>query len=160
MTTVSPFHPAHGATTLASIVDGLARSPECWRALVEHEAGARRYAPIPLDGVDAWVISWAPGTGLALHDHGGADGALTVVEGSLLERHGSRQVPSVLQARALDLGTTVVFDADHVHEVTNVGEVAAVSIQVYAPALDRMTFFADDPRDDVVVPAASTRGRS
>jgi len=42
----------------------------------------------------------------------------------------------------------VAFDGDHVHEVTNRDTQPAVSIHVYAPSLERMTFFADDPRDD------------
>jgi len=42
----------------------------------------------------------------------------------------------------------VAFDADHVHEVTNRDTRPAVSIHVYAPSLDRMTFFGAEPRDD------------
>jgi hypothetical protein len=86
-----------------------------------------------------------------LHDHGGAAGALALVDGQLVERHGDRRVPGRLGTRVLDAVTVVGFGADHVHEVRNAGVVPAVSLHVYSPSLETMTFLAPDPRDDEVV---------
>ena len=151
MTARSPLHRPHGPTSPAAIAHRLAAEPRRWCALVEHVPDERRYARLPIDEAEAWVISSAPGTGLALHDHGEAAGALAVVAGSLVEHHGTRQVPGLLRERLLRTGTVVAFAPDHVHRVENVGSIPAVSIHVYAPSLDHMTFFGDDPRDDRTV---------
>src|SRR5436309_15038524 len=61
----------------------------------------RRPVPLPvtgrrwttlLDGPDrnAWLIAWAPGAGLPLHDHGDASAAVTVIGGELHERFTAR----------------------------------------------------------------------
>ncbi|HEY5156113.1 MAG TPA: cysteine dioxygenase family protein [Acidimicrobiales bacterium] len=150
----SALHPAHGPASPAPVALRLARQPERWAHLVEHCAGERRFSRIDLDDVEAWVISWAPGTQLGLHDHGGAAGALALVEGQLAERYGDRRTPGRLRTRILDAVTVVGFDPDHVHAVRNVGVVPAVSIHVYSPSLETMTFFAADPRDDRVVETA------
>ena len=39
------------------------------------------------DDFEIWAIHWPQGQGLELHDHGGAAGALWVVEGSLEEHY-------------------------------------------------------------------------
>src|SRR4051812_811134 len=104
MPAASPLHPAHRTARLASVAPRLANTPELWCDLVEHEPGVRRYARLPVGVAEAWVISWAPGTGLALHDHGDAAGAVTVVSGALRERYGIRQVPGRLRTRVLEPG--------------------------------------------------------
>jgi len=147
MPTSSPLHPAFGPSSPAVLASRLAREGD-WCAMVEHVPGERRFSRIDVDGAEAWVISWAPGTGLGLHDHGGAAGALVVVQGSLVEQWRTRRAPENLRTNWLTTGSVVAFDGDHVHEVTNRDTQPAVSIHVYAPSLERMTFFADDPRDD------------
>ena len=131
----------------ASLATRLALSPSRWRPLVRHEPGVRRYVPVPDLGCDAWVITWAPGTGLARHDHGGASGAMAVVEGTLVERHGRTWAPTTFRRRVLDTGAVVGFGPDHVHEVDNEGVAPAISIHVYAPSLESMHFYGDDPED-------------
>ena len=37
------------------------------------------------DAYEAWLIAWAPGGSLDLHDHGGSAGAVAVVDGELLD---------------------------------------------------------------------------
>src|SRR5262249_22813398 len=94
--------------------------------------------------VSAWSIAWAPGAGLSLHDHGDAAAAITVVRGEL--REGYTDAATVgFRTRVLRAGSTVELGADHVHEIANVGRRAAVSIHVYAPALDDMTFYDEWP---------------
>ena len=128
MSALSPLHPAHGPLDgtewLEAIAAELARSPERWARRVHHVRGSRCYETIDVGGAEAWVITWAPGTGLALHDHGGAAGALTVVGGRLHERFGRREWPGVLEHRNLEVGQVLSFDADHVHQITNPGPLA------------------------------------
>src|SRR3712207_8332217 len=38
-----------------------------------------------------WLLSWLPGQGTGLHDHGGSAGALAVVRGTLSEAVGDRK---------------------------------------------------------------------
>ncbi len=88
------------------------------------------------DDHEAWLLSWLPGQGTDLHDHGGSSGAFTVVAGYLTE-----QIPArgALTSRGYGAGATRRFGSRHVHRVTNTGTVPAVSLHVYAPALTRMT---------------------
>jgi Cysteine dioxygenase type I len=152
MSDISTLHPAQSRRTFAGLAQGLARSPEVWSHLVDHVPGERRYVALPgIEGAEAWLITWAPGTGLDLHDHGGAEGAMALVEGALVEQYGRTARPTDLRTRVLDAGAVVTFAADHVHAVRNQGVVAATSIHVYAPALEQMMFFGDDPRDDRLV---------
>ena len=47
---------------------------------------ARRWKLITrTESYEAWVIVWPPGGKIDLHDHGGSEGAIVVVSGSLLE---------------------------------------------------------------------------
>jgi hypothetical protein len=141
----SPADSPESAIDAASLATRLALSPSRWRPLVRYEPGARLYVPILDLGCDAWVICWAPGTGLARHDHGGAAGAMAVVEGTLVERHGRTWAPTTFLRRVLDTGAVVAFGPDHIHEVRNEGVAPAISIHVYAPSLETMHFYGEDP---------------
>lgn len=121
-------------------------APRRWRDAVQHVPGERWYLRLFEDErVCGWLITWAPGTTLELHDHGGAVGSLAVVEGVLQERFRDRRRVEPFARRELTAGSMVTFTADHVHEVTNTGDVPAVSIHVYAPSLDEMTFYEEEP---------------
>jgi Cysteine dioxygenase type I len=145
----------------ASLAARLAGTPRRWRGLVRHEPGGRCYVPVPgLVDAEAWIITWAPGTGLDRHDHGGAAGAMAVVEGSLLEHHGRTWAPGTFRRRVLDVGSVVAFGPDHIHEVRNLGVVPAISLHVYAPSLATMRFYGDDPRDDHTVDYQRNGARS
>ncbi len=161
MSDFSLLSPAQRPRSFAEVASGLARCPERWSHLVDHVPGQRRYVALPgIEGVEAWLISWAPGTGIDLHDHGGAAGAMVLVEGALVERYGRTAHPTVLRSRVLDARAVVTFTADHVHAVRNEGVVAATSLHVYAPALGPMMFFGDDPRDDRLVDQRDPVSRS
>ncbi|WBB81159.1 cysteine dioxygenase family protein [Micromonospora sp. WMMD882] len=126
---------------------------------MDHRSGpdllavARRHAAAPLpirfDPIDrwyarlathpdheAWLLTWLPGQGTDLHDHGGSSGAFLIVSGALTEEIVS---DGRLRPRQLRAGTGRRFGVRHVHQVTNHGDQPAVSVHVYRPALRRMT---------------------
>jgi len=132
--------PGHLATISARLARG-----DAWKTVVSRPPVGRRWTQL-LDHPDisAWLISWAPGSGLALHDHGDASAGITVVEGELHERYIHLDLTD-FRARDLDVGSTVGLGPDHVHEVVNRTRSVAISIHVYSPNLDRMTFYDRDP---------------
>ncbi|HEV8295921.1 MAG TPA: cysteine dioxygenase family protein [Acidimicrobiales bacterium] len=78
---------------------------------------------------EAWLIAWPSGTGLALHDHGGAAGVLHVVAGVLEETFLDGR------ARRLEPGDVAAFGPAHVHGVRNDRREEALSVHVYSPPL-------------------------
>lgn len=119
-----------------------AGDPELWRGLVHDVGEGRWYAPLfANDRVNGWLIIWAPGAALDLHDHGEATGTIAVVEGTLSERFFKRDDAIPLTERDLTTGSITSFGNDHIHEVRNAGTSPAVSIHVYAPSLEGMTFY-------------------
>ncbi len=70
---------------------GLARSVAAdrarWEHLVEYDATTRWYHRLSTGpGYEVWLLSWVPGQGSGLHDHGRSSGVLTVLDGTLTER--------------------------------------------------------------------------
>ncbi|AOS65303.1 cysteine dioxygenase [Actinoalloteichus hymeniacidonis] len=82
---------------------------------------------------EVWLLSWLPGQRTALHDHGGAIGAFTVVNGILTERVARRDghAERIEVIQPLSAGASRVFGPDYVHEVSNEGPDPAVSVHVY-----------------------------
>jgi len=95
---------------------------------------------------EAWLIAWKPASGLAMHDHGGSAGAITVVSGTLAESYFDREQSGHGRRRRLHAGATVDVPAHRVHEVRNPGSARALSVHVYSPPLEAMTFY-DAGRD-------------
>jgi predicted metal-dependent enzyme (double-stranded beta helix superfamily) len=125
------------AAWAASVGRALARRTSLWRALAHHDDAERR--PVRLLATpryDAWVIGWAPGQVVDLHDHGDAAGAVVVTEGLLRELRltsdGSRVTTDVGPAAEL------LLPVGTVHAVWNPGPSLTTSIHVYTPALSRM----------------------
>ncbi len=91
--------------------------------------------------VEVWLLSWLPGQESALHDHGGSAGAFTVLYGALdetvVDPQGSRSVDHLWTR-----GRIRSFGAHHIHRVGNDGNVPAVSLHAYRPALAEMRRFA------------------
>lgn len=94
---------------------------------------------------EAVVIGWPPGAGLRMHGHDGSRAAIHIVAGQLRERF--VDVDGSVRMRWLDTGSTTRLDADHVHEVLNIGDVEAVSVHVYAPPLADTSFRIDQEID-------------
>ncbi|MFI7139613.1 cysteine dioxygenase [Streptomyces massasporeus] len=124
-------HPA----TVADFV-GLARSIAAdrsqWEHLVRYDATTRWYHRLRTGpGYEVWLLSWVPGQGSGLHDHGRSSGVLTVLAGTLTER-------TLTGRRVLGTGAQRVFAPGGVHQVVNDALEPAVSLHVYHPGLTAM----------------------
>ncbi len=94
---------------------------------------------------DAWLIAWPVGGTVELHDHGCSRGAFTVIRGALVEAtpwHDDGHL--TLVRNEVRAGATLAFDAGRVHDVTNEGTRAALSLHVYSPALTTMASYEID----------------
>ena len=141
----------------------------------DHLAIARDYAAAPTDwpfaprfnpaqrwshrlavtaDVEVWLLTWLPGQGTEVHDHGGSAGAFTVVTGELSEQTytGVRPETALFAASG---GRR--FGAHHVHRVVNQSRIPAVSVHVYSPALMTMTRYRLEG-DRLVVDAIERAG--
>lgn len=127
----APEHPA----TVAGFV-GLARTIAAdraqWAPLVRYDTTTRWYHRLRTGpGYEVWLLSWVPGQGSGLHDHGLSSGVLTVLDGELTER-------TERGKRTLDAGAQRVFAPGYVHAVVNDSLEPAVSLHVYYPGLTDM----------------------
>ena len=111
---------------------------------------------------EAWLLTWLPGQSTGLHDHGGSAGAFAVlagvVEESTLAPAASRG-PAALVHRTLSAGRVRSFGTDYVHDVTNTGSAPAVSLHVYAPALETMSRYVLDDNGRPRVVSLERSGR-
>jgi hypothetical protein len=122
------------------------REDSRWTALLEPDQVAGFLDPslhAELAGVQIWLLTWLSGQGTPLHDHGSSAGAFAVARGALTERvvaapRGRRVHEST---QVLDAGRLRLFGSHYVHQVTNRGTEAAVSVHVYAPALRQMNTY-------------------
>jgi rhodanese-related sulfurtransferase/predicted metal-dependent enzyme (double-stranded beta helix superfamily) len=135
------------AAALGELTRQIAGRPALWRPLLRHDPDHRWYERLLLTPrVEVWLIGWAPGQGTLPHDHGDAEGALTVTEGTLTEdvylgvrpEDGEVAPSRTLERRA---GSTTAFTADHVHRVSNRGAVNATSIHAYSPPGRQMRYY-------------------
>jgi len=120
-----------------------------------HRRWYHRLATEP-DG-EVWVLSWLPGQGTDLHDHGGSAGAFVIVSGALTEGPFAdpRGRSPRLKHRRYDAGQGRSFGRHHIHQIVNLGDEPAVSLHVYSPALREMTRY--QLSDDQLVVAAIDR---
>ena len=152
-----PARPVDRRTSVAALAAALAAAEHRWLPLVEYRAESRWSAPLPRDAAadvldpslhddlahaQVWLLSWLPGQGTDLHDHGGSAGAFAVVRGTLHEEVGARE-----GATGLAAGRVRHFGPHHVHRVTNSGTEAAVSVHVYTPRLTVMNTYSVHGRE-------------
>ncbi|SED49452.1 Cysteine dioxygenase type I [Streptomyces sp. 2131.1] len=121
--------------TVAEFV-GLARTiaadRDLWAPLVQYDATSRWYHRLRKGpGYEVWLLSWVPGQGSGLHDHGPSSGVLTVLDGELTERTDRGK-------RTLGAGAQRVFAPGYLHDVVNDSLEPAVSLHVYYPGLTDM----------------------
>ncbi len=127
----------------------IAAARHTWSHLLRYDPDHRWFGLLErTDEHEAWLLSWLPGQGTDLHDHGGAAGAFTVVSGVLSERAvklgASGRATEALHA--LNAGQSRVFGPDYAHQVRNENPDPAVSVHVYRPAR-AMTSYSFDLRD-------------
>ncbi|GGK07200.1 hypothetical protein GCM10010123_41300 [Pilimelia anulata] len=94
---------------------------------------------------EVWLLTWLPGQGTDLHDHGGSAGALYVVSGALAEEVADPARPARPTARHLAAGDGHRFGPRYIHRITNRSQRPAVSVHVYGPALTTMTRYRETP---------------
>jgi hypothetical protein len=118
--------------------------PNTWHIQPRFERAARWYhriADAHTAGAEVWLLTWLPGQGTELHDHGGSAGAFIVVSGELTEYtvSGGREHGQIYRH-----GEGHRFGEHYVHRVVNGGSTPAISVHAYAPALRTMTRYAID----------------
>lgn len=146
--TVSTSAPATAPARLAATVRAYAAWSELWRPLVRFTSPDRWYQRLARnDTFEVWLLTWLPGQGTEIHDHGGSAGAFGVVQGSLTE-HGFSLAGTAPRSRTLHDGAVRSFGPRHIHQVVNEHDTPAVSVHAYAPALARQTYYqlGDDGR--------------
>ncbi|GAA3943848.1 cysteine dioxygenase family protein [Streptomyces gulbargensis] len=116
----------------AGLARAIAADRAQWAPHVEYDATTRWYHRLRTGpGYEVWLLSWVPGQGSGLHDHGPSSGVLTVLQGELTER-------TERGVRKLTGGAQRVFAPGYVHEVVNDALEPAVSLHVYFPGLTEM----------------------
>ena len=131
--------------TLAKMARKWARSAE-WRGLESVSERSWRVVASSRD-FDAWLIAWPAGGAIELHDHGASAGAIAVVSGTLVETRAERESVSnwALTSRELVVGAIPAsFTQGEIHDVSNLGETVALSLHIYSPRLETMTFYRVD----------------
>lgn len=124
-------HPATVAE-FAGLARRIAADRPQWKHLVRYDAVTRWYHRLRTGpGYEVWLLSWLPGQGSGLHDHGRSSGVLTVLEGTLTE-HTERGTHTLTPAAQR------VFAPGYVHHVVNDTLDGAVSLHLYHPALTEM----------------------
>ncbi|WP_433050201.1 cysteine dioxygenase [Dactylosporangium sp. CS-033363] len=131
------------ATTVAraadflSIVRAHAAEPDEWPFAPRFDPNRRWYGRLAVAGDhEVWLLTWLPGQGTDLHDHGGSGGAFTVVSGALVEQtvRGGE-----LAGTAYGAGEGHRFGPHFVHRMVNASDRPAVTVHAYGPALTAMT---------------------
>ncbi|MGH3765804.1 MAG: cysteine dioxygenase [Pseudonocardiaceae bacterium] len=138
---VRPGSPTSLAMTLAA-------HPERWRPLVDYRTDTRWYRLLEQhQQYEVWLMSWLPGQGTDLHDHGPASGAFAIAAGMLTERVVATRADgsTVEVTRELGAGRCRAFGPRYVHQVTNTGPVPAVSVHIYTPGLTSMNRYRLEP---------------
>jgi predicted metal-dependent enzyme (double-stranded beta helix superfamily) len=118
--------------TLSALLTGAAASG--LRGIARHDPARRWWTRLVLtDEIEVWLIGWTPGQGTRPHNHGGASGAFTVVEGELAETY--RDGPTLPIRAEHRAGASAAFGPERVHIVRNDGESNATSVHAYSPPL-------------------------
>ncbi|MFF0379620.1 cysteine dioxygenase [Actinoplanes missouriensis] len=130
-----------------AIAQGFAASPERWPVAPRFDADERWYHRLAVtDDYEVWLLTWLPGQGTEIHDHGGSAGAFHVFRGTLTEDTvGTGGGTARVVSRELGEGTGRRFGEHHVHRMTNLSTQPAVSVHVYGPALTTMTKYRLGP---------------
>jgi predicted metal-dependent enzyme (double-stranded beta helix superfamily) len=108
--------------------------PDQLRAQAVHDPAERWYLRLALtEQVEVWLLTWTPGQATTPHDHGGAAGSYTVLDGRLTEVWRDGSGPARRAVRAA--GSASAFGPERVHVVRNDGILDATSVHAYSPPL-------------------------
>jgi predicted metal-dependent enzyme (double-stranded beta helix superfamily) len=142
---------------LAALVRRIAGRPADWVSRVRLDPEGRWYEQIHRDDRhELWLISWLPGQSTGFHDHGGANGAFSVVWGALDECVAPRSGIAAT-VRPVTQGAVRAFGPHYVHDVRNTAkDSVAVSLHAYSPPLSAMTRYDLTP-GGLVVTATETQ---
>ncbi|GAB2921747.1 cysteine dioxygenase [Streptomyces mayteni] len=141
MTAPAPVSAPRTPSRLAETVRWFAARPELWRPHARFTTPERFYRRLERSAEhEVWLLTWLPGQGTEIHDHGGSSGSFGVVDGALTEETFGPDGA----ARALAFGDVRPFGPHHIHRVANRGSRPAVSIHAYAPALTTQTYYEQD----------------
>ncbi len=106
----------------------------------------RWYARLAVtDDHEVWLLTWLPGQGTDLHDHGGSAGAFTVVSGTVEEQIVG--IDGSLTKGSYSEHEGHAFGPHHVHRIVNTGQRPAVTVHAYGPALRTMTRYRLDGQE-------------
>jgi hypothetical protein len=139
--------PARRQVDLLAIAEGFAPSAAGITEL--HGLCRRTWVLLAVtDLFEAWAIGWPPGGGIDLHDHGSSRGAVVVATGALTEStvRATEYGVAVISTHHLGVGEHREFGPRYVHDLSNDGAAAAISVHVYAPRLTTMTYYQLDRR--------------
>ena len=120
----------------------MAASPSLWLPFARFEEPRFRLKLPTGPEFEAWLLTWRPGQGTGLHDHGGSSGCFTVLEASVWETVVDPQ--GVAHETRYAAGDLRSFDEDLIHEVRNVGTVGAITLHLYRPHLTSMTHYESE----------------
>ena len=139
-----------------------AAEPEQWPVAPRFNPTDRWYHRLAAEpDHEVWLLTWLPGQGTDLHDHGGSAGAFHVFSGSLTEDTVTITPggPPRITARELGEGAGRRFGTRHIHRITNRSSRPAISIHAYGPALSTMTRYriGDTGLDVVTVEKAGVQ---
>src|SRR4051812_50062959 len=130
-----------------AIAAAYAAEPDRWPVAPRFNPVDRWYHRLTVaDDHEVWLLTWLPGQGTDLHDHGGSAGAFHVVTGTLTEDTvDHRTGPVRITGRELSQGAGRRFGSRHIHRITNRSGRPAVSVHVYGPSLSTMTRYQVGP---------------
>ncbi|XVU25910.1 cysteine dioxygenase [Actinoplanes sp. CA-054009] len=125
-----------------AVATRFAAAPEQWPVAPRFNPVDRWYHRLHVTGdYEVWLLTWLPGQGTDLHDHGGSAGAFHVFSGTLTEETVSVTAGHAprINSRELGEGAGRRFGTHHIHRMTNRSSRPAISVHVYGPALTTMT---------------------
>jgi hypothetical protein len=119
---------------LGDIADDVADAAGRWRPILRHDPFQRWYTRLlGTDLVEVWLLGWTPGQQVPAHDHGGAAGAFTVVDGALVEDQLDPDTWTSRRRTTFPAGSRTHFGPDHAHILGNRGIQPATSVHAYSP---------------------------
>jgi len=117
----------------ASLAMGLAAHPERWWRLLDYRTDTRWYRLLErTEQHEVWLLSWLPGQGTDLHDHGPASGAFAIAAGTLTERVVAAKPgrPLVQVTRALSTGRCRAMSVPSAHPPSATARAASRTSQL------------------------------